>query len=255
MTRRKSGAGGNRTLTVRVKKSKGRRTSSYRWLSRQLNDPYVARARAEGYRSRAAYKLQELDERYGLLQPGNLVVDLGCTPGGWSQIAAARINSAGTRRGLPVGRVIAVDLNEMEPLEGVEFLQMDIRSEDAPGAIVDHAGGPVDLVISDMAAPATGHASTDHLRVVALCEIAASFAEEVLKEGGCFVAKVLAGGTESGLLADLKSKFERVHHAKPKASRSGSSEKYVVALRYRGGKSCNEKPASPNPGPEDKRGD
>ena len=224
----------SRNLKVRVKKSKGRRTSSYRWLNRQLNDPFVARARREGLRSRAAFKLEEMDGKYRLFRPGQSVVDLGCAPGGWAQVAAKGVNSDGRRKNVPGGRVISVDLREMDPIEGVEFLLLDLRSDEAASRILQLAEGRVDSVISDMAASATGHAKTDHLRTMALCETAAELAFDLLNDGGTFVAKVLAGGTESGLLAELRSKFTCVHHAKPKASRSESSEKYVVALGYCG---------------------
>ena len=224
----------SRNLKVRVKKSKGRKTSSYRWLNRQLNDPFVARARREGLRSRAAFKLEELDGKYRLFRPGQSVVDLGCAPGGWAQVAAKGVNSDGRRKDMPGGRVISVDLREMDPIEGVEFLLLDLRSDEAASRILQLAEGRVDSVISDMAASATGHAKTDHLRTMALCETAAELSFDLLKDGGTFVAKVLAGGTESGLLAELRSKFTCVHHAKPKASRSESSEKYVVALGYCG---------------------
>ena len=224
----------SRNLKVRVKKSKGRRSSSYRWLNRQLNDPFVARARREGLRSRAAFKLEELDGKFRLFRPGQSVVDLGSAPGGWAQVATKGVNSDGRRKDVPCGRVISVDLKEMDPIEGVDFLQLDLRSEDAASRILDLAGSRVDSMISDMAASATGHAKTDHLRTMALCETAAELSFELLNAGGTFVAKVLAGGTESGLLAELRSKFTCVHHAKPKASRPESSEKYVVALGYCG---------------------
>ena len=224
----------SRNLKVRVKKSKGRRTSSYRWLNRQLNDPFVARARREGMRSRAAFKLEELDGKYGLFKPGQSVVDLGSAPGGWAQVATKGVNSDGRRKDVPGGRVISVDLKEMDPIEGVEFLLLDLRSEEAASRLLQLAEGRVNSVISDMAASATGHAKTDHLRTMALCETAAELSFDLLKDGGLFVAKVLAGGTENGLLAELRAKFTCVHHAKPKASRSESSEKYVVALGYCG---------------------
>ena len=224
----------SRNLKVRVKKSKGRRTSSYRWLNRQLNDPFVARARREGLRSRAAFKLEELDGKYGLFRPGQSVVDLGSAPGGWAQVATKGVNSDGRRKHMPGGRVISADLKEMDPIEGVEFLLLDLRSEEAASRLLQLAEGRVNSVISDMAASATGHAKTDHLRTMALCETAAELSFDLLKDGGIFVAKVLAGGTESDLLAELRSKFTCVHHAKPKASRSESSEKYVVALGYCG---------------------
>ncbi|MCE2521984.1 MAG: RlmE family RNA methyltransferase [Rhodobacteraceae bacterium] len=224
----------SRKLTVRVRKAKGRRTSSHRWLNRQLNDPFVARARREGMRSRAAFKLEELDDKFRLFRPGFSVVDLGGAPGGWAQVAASRVNSNGCVPGAPKGRVISVDLKEMEPIDGVEFLQLDLRSEQAASRILQLSHGCVDAVISDMAEPATGHTKTDHLRIMALCEAAAQLSCDLLNGDGGFVAKVLAGGTEHRLLAELRSRFRSVRHAKPKASRSESSEKYVVALGYFG---------------------
>ena len=233
MTRRRNFTG-RRHLTVRVKKSGGRRASSHRWLNRQLNDPYVQQARAEGMRSRAAYKLSELDDKYRLLKPGYCVVDLGGAPGGWAQLAAGRVNSDGRRRDLAEGRVITVDLAEMQGIDGVELLQLDVRSDEALARLRSMTNGHADVVISDMAAPATGHSKTDHLRIMALCEDAAGLAFELLGDGGSFVCKVLSGGTENILLASLKARFTRVHHAKPAASRPRSPEKYVVALGYLG---------------------
>lgn len=230
---KKSGGGsgrGVRELAVRVKTARKRKPSSTLWLQRQLNDPYVAAAKREGFRSRAAYKLSEMDDKLHFLAPGKVVVDLGSTPGGWSQIAAKRVH-AGDRK----GRVLAIDINEMEPLPAVEFQQMDFMEPEAPAAIRAMLGDRlVDVVLSDMASPATGHRQTDHIRIVALCDAAALFAREVLAPGGVFVAKVLAGGTENQLLAELKRDFKVVRHLKPKASRADSTEMYIVATGFRG---------------------
>jgi 23S rRNA (uridine2552-2'-O)-methyltransferase len=220
----KSGSG--RNLKTRVRTAKGRRLSSTRWLQRQLNDPYVQAAQRDGYRSRAAYKLADLDDRFKILRRGAQVVDLGAAPGGWSQIAAARVG-----RG---GRVVAVDLTAIDAISGVAFLQLDFNDATAPDTVKAALTGPVDVVLSDMAAPATGHRATDHLRIVLLCELALEFAEEVLAPNGSFVAKVLAGGAEADLLARLKRGFRQVRHAKPAASRKDSSESYVVATGFRG---------------------
>jgi 23S rRNA (uridine2552-2'-O)-methyltransferase len=209
----------------RVKTGRGRTASSVRWLERQLNDPYVKQAKAEGYRSRAAYKLAELDERFGLLKGVKRVVDLGIAPGGWSQVV---------RRRAPGAAIVGIDLLETEPLEGVTILQMDFMADAAPGALEAALDGPPDLVLSDMAANTVGHKQTDHLRTMGLVEAAAHFAVEVLAEGGAFVAKVLAGGTDAELLALLKKHFRTVKHAKPPASRKGSSEWYVVAQGFKG---------------------
>ena len=209
----------------RVKTGRGRTASSVRWLERQLNDPYVKQAKAEGYRSRAAYKLLELDERFGLLKGVRRVVDLGIAPGGWSQVV---------RRRAPAAAIVGIDLLETEPLEGVEILLMDFMAEDAPGRLIEALGGAPDLVLSDMAANTVGHKQTDHLRTMGLVEAAAHFAVDVLDEGGAFVAKVLAGGTDAELLALLKRHFRTVKHAKPPASRKGSSEWYVVAQGFKG---------------------
>lgn len=218
---RGKGAGGRRLKTAR-----GRSLSSSRWLRRQLKDPYVDRARRLGYRSRAAFKLIELDDRFHLLRPGCRVVDLGAAPGGWTQVAVAR--AAG-------GRVVSVDTTEMGPVAGATLLRQDALSEGAPAAIRAALGGPADLVLSDMSAPATGHGETDHLRVVALAEAAFAIAREVLAPGGAFVAKVLRGGTERALLEALRREFAAVRHAKPPASRKQSRELYVVATGFRGG--------------------
>ena len=222
--------GGERRLKVRVKTAKRRSAASTRWLERQLNDPYVARARAEGYRARSAYKLIEIDDRFRLLAPGKRVVDLGAAPGGWSEVAAERVRSTD---GDP--RVVAVDYLDMDTLPGVTVLKLDFLAEDAPQAIRAALGGaPADVVLSDMAAPTTGHRRTDHLRTIHLCETAADFALEVLKPGGHFVAKVFQGGTERDLLATLKQHFDSVHHVKPPASRAESVELYLVAKGFKG---------------------
>ena len=229
----KGGAGGRaggRSLKTRVKTARKRSLSSTIWLERQLNDPYVAAARREGWRSRAAFKLIEVDDKYRFLKPGQRIVDLGAAPGGWSQVAAARI---GADKGH--GSVAAIDLLEMEPVGGVEFVQLDFLADDAPDRVRAMLDGPADGVISDMAANATGHRKTDHLKIVALVELAATFAGEVLKPGGFFLAKVLQGGTEGSLLAVLKRDFGTVRHVKPQASRQDSSELYVLATGFRGG--------------------
>ncbi len=209
----------------RVRTARGRTASSTRWLERQLNDPYVRQAKAEGYRSRAAYKLLELDERFGLLKGVKRVVDLGIAPGGWSQVVRKRV---------PNAAVVGIDLLETEPLEGVTILQMDFMADAAPGLLEAALDGPPDLVLSDMAANTVGHKQTDHLRTMGLVEAAAHFAIQVLDSGGAFVAKVLAGGTDAELLALLKQHFRTVKHAKPPASRKGSSEWYVVAQGFKG---------------------
>ncbi len=209
----------------RVRTARGRTASSTRWLERQLNDPYVKQAKAEGYRSRAAYKLLELDERFGMLKGVKRVVDLGIAPGGWSQVVRKRV---------PNAAVVGIDLLETEPLEGVTILQMDFMADAAPGLLEAALDGPPDLVLSDMAANTVGHKQTDHLRTMGLVEAAAHFAIEVLDSGGAFVAKVLAGGTDAELLALLKQHFRTVKHAKPPASRKGSSEWYVVAQGFKG---------------------
>jgi len=219
-----------RDLKVRVKSSKGRKVGSTLWLQRQLNDPYVAKARAEGYRSRAAYKLKELDERYKLLRRGMRVVDLGAAPGGWSLVAAAATGSTDEQ---PL--VVGIDYLEMDSIPGVVLLQQDFTDEAAPAALIAALGGhKADLVLSDMAAPTTGHRATDHLRIVHLVEIAADFAIQVLAPGGAFVAKVFQGGTEHELLAMLKRHFASTLHAKPKASRAESAETYLVARGFKG---------------------
>lgn len=224
---------GARELKTRVKTAKGRKLSSTRWLERQLNDPYVARARREGWRSRAAFKLIEIDDKAKLLRPGQRVVDLGCAPGGWLQVAAARVNALGQKAGQPVGRVLGADILETEPVAGADILTLDFMAEGADDAVKAALEGGADVVLSDMAAQATGHRATDHLRIVALCEAAAQFAEEVLSPGGAFVAKVFQGGAEGELLAGLKRRFARVVHIKPPASRKDSPETYLVATGFR----------------------
>lgn len=225
---------GQRDLRVRVKTAKGRKLSSTRWLERQLNDPYVQRARKEGYRGRAAYKILELDDKYGFLVPGARVVDLGCAPGGWCQVAVRRVNALGERAGKPVGTVLGVDLQEVEPIAGAEIHKLDFLADGADDQVKAWLGGPADVVMSDMAAASSGHKGTDHLRIIALCEAAAEFAFDVLEEGGTFVAKVLAGGAENELQAILKRNFTKVANVKPPASRADSSEKFVVAQGFRG---------------------
>lgn len=228
MTSPPKGPGG-RPLKVRVKTARGRTTSSQKWLQRQLNDPYVARAKREGWRSRAAYKLIEMDEKGHFLKRGMRVLDLGAAPGGWSQVAARKIGLAEGQ-----GKLVAIDLLEMESIPGVEFAQMDFLTPEAPERLMAMLGGPADLVMSDMAANATGHKQTDHLKIVGLVELAVDFARQVLAPGGAFVAKVLQGGTEGTLLADLKRDFTQVRHIKPPASRADSAELYVLATGFRG---------------------
>jgi 23S rRNA (uridine2552-2'-O)-methyltransferase len=211
----------------RLKTAKGRKVSSTRWLERQLNDPYVRRAKAENYRSRAAYKLIELDERFGLLHGAQAVVDLGIAPGGWSQVV---------RRKVPRSQVVGIDLLPTDPIDGVTILEMDFMDEDAPMKLRGALGGPADLVLSDMAANTVGHPQTDHLRTMALVEAGLEFAIEILRPGGAFVAKVLAGGADSNLVAELKRHFTAVKHAKPPASRKDSSEWYVIAQGFKGRK-------------------
>jgi len=217
--------GGSRELKVRVK-DKRKSQSSRRWLERQLNDPYVARAKREGLRSRAAFKLAEIDDKAHVLKKGARVIDLGAAPGGWSQVAAER---AGAK-----GRVVAIDVLPMTPIAGVDFVQLDFLDPSAPGRLKTMLGGPADVVLSDMAANATGHARTDHLKIMALVEAAAEFAREVLAPGGSFLAKVLQGGTEAALLAGLKRDFKQVKHIKPPASRADSAELYLLAAGFRG---------------------
>jgi 23S rRNA (uridine2552-2'-O)-methyltransferase len=232
MTKRgKGGSTGGRGLTVRVKSARGRKPSSTRWLQRQLNDPYVAEARRAGYRSRAAFKLIEIDERCGILRRGQVVLDLGAAPGGWTQVVVERCGAdapGGT------ARVLAVDMLEMDPVPGAETMLLDIRDADAPERMRAALGGQADVVLSDMAAPTTGHRQTDHLRTVALCELAAAFAAEVLAPGGTLVLKTFQGGADTDLLARLKRDFARIRHVKPPASRDESPETYLVATGFRG---------------------
>lgn len=234
MTEKPNSGRGQRELRVRVKTAKGRKLSSTLWLERQLNDPYVQRAKREGYRGRAAYKIIELDDRYGFLTPGARVVDLGCAPGGWCQVAVVRVNALGQNPKKPVGRVLGIDLQEVEPIAGAELHQLDFLEDDADGLVKDWLGGRADVVMSDMAASASGHKATDHLRIVALVEAALAFAFDVLEDGGTFVAKVLAGGAENEMQTLLKRNFRKVANVKPPASRADSSEKFVVAMGYRG---------------------
>jgi 23S rRNA (uridine2552-2'-O)-methyltransferase len=225
-----SGHEGGRALKVRVKTAKKRSLASTLWLERQLNDPFVAQAKREGFRSRAAFKLTEIDDKYRLFKPGGRIVDLGAAPGGWAQVAAARVKSREGR-----GRVIGIDLLEIEPIAGVEFRVMDFHDAEAPSALRAWLDGPADGVLSDMAANATGHRKTDHLRIVGLAELAVEFACGVLAPGGFFLAKVFQGGSEGDLLARLKRDFASVRHLKPKASRADSAEMYVLATGFRGG--------------------
>ena len=214
----------DRRLKVRVK-DKRKSQSSKLWLERQLNDPYVARAKREGYRSRATFKLVEIDDKHRILKPGARVVDLGAAPGGWSQVAAKRVGAQ--------GRVVAIDVLEMDEIAGVDFVQIDFLDPAAPGKLKAMLGGEADAVLSDMATNSTGHRQTDHLKIMALVEAAAEFAGEVLKPGGAFLAKVIQGGTEAALLAALKRDFSSVKHVKPAASRSDSAELYVLATGFR----------------------
>ena len=225
---------GQRDLRVKVKAARGRKLSSTLWLERQLNDPYVKRAQVDGYRGRAAYKILELDDKFRFLVPGTRVVDLGCAPGGWCQVAVQRINALGTRPGKKVGTILGVDLQEVESIPGAEIHVLDFMEDDADAKVKAWLNGPADVVMSDMAAASSGHKQTDHLRIIALCEAAAYFAFDVLTPGGTFVAKVLAGGAEGELQALLKQKFTKVINMKPPASRSSSSEKFVVATGFRG---------------------
>jgi 23S rRNA (uridine2552-2'-O)-methyltransferase len=222
----KPGSSAGRDLKVRLRGGNNRRAASKRWLTRQLNDPYVARARREGYRSRAAFKLQEIAEQHHLFKPGAKVVDLGAAPGGWSQVAAERVGAG--------GQVVAIDLLDMAAMAGVTFLQLDFLDPAAPDRLKALMSGPADIVMSDMAANATGHRKTDHLKIMALAEAAALFALEVLRPGGAFLCKVLQGGTEGELLAELKRDFATVKHVKPAASRADSAELYVLATGFRG---------------------
>ncbi|WP_018184999.1 RlmE family RNA methyltransferase [Kaistia granuli] len=231
MSATKGKGSGGRELTVRVKTSRGRTASSQRWLERQLNDPYVARSKREGYRSRAAYKLIEIDDKHKILQPGMSVVDLGAAPGGWSQVAVDRVGSTDEKK-----LVVAIDYLEMDELPGVILFQKDFLDEDAPAMLEEALGGRADVVMSDMAAPTTGHQKTDHLRTIFLCEVAVDFAINVLKPGGHFLTKVFRGGAEGTVLTQLKQHFTSVHHIKPPASRAGSVELFLLAKGFKGRK-------------------
>jgi 23S rRNA (uridine2552-2'-O)-methyltransferase len=228
--RSKEGLGGNRRLAVRLRTARGRKLASTRWLTRQLNDPYVEEAKRRGYRSRAAFKLAEIDDKHPLLRTGMSVVDLGAAPGGWSQISAQRVQLMAGK-----GRVIAVDVVEMEPISGVTALMLDLTDPESAGRIRDALNGKkADLVLSDMHAPATGHKQTDHLRIMGLVEAALDLAEEILAPGGAFLCKVLQGGADKELVARLNRSFAKVRHVKPKASRAESAEMYVLATGFRG---------------------
>ncbi len=216
---------GTRDLSVRVKSARGRTNSSTRWLQRQLNDPYVAQAKRDGYRSRAAYKMQEIQEKFHIFKPGQRILDLGAAPGGWSQIALEHIGKKGS--------IIGIDLLEVAPLAGATFIVKDFNDDDAPDIIKSLLGGDAHVVMSDMAANTTGHPPTDHIRIIALCELAYDFATQILAEGGSFVCKVLKGGTEGELLKTMKRDFVTVKHMKPKSSRQDSAESYVVATGFR----------------------
>lgn len=217
--------GDGRPTRTRVRTAKGRKLSSTRWLERQLNDPYVAQAKRLGYRSRAAFKLTDIDDKFRILRPGGCVVDLGAAPGGWLQVALARVGRS--------GRVVGIDVQAIEPIPGATLVQGDFLDDDAPARLRAALGGTADVVLSDMAAPATGHAKTDHLRIMALAEAALDFALEVLAPGGAFVAKVLQGGSERVLLETMRRRFARVAHFKPPSSRTESAELYVVATGFR----------------------
>ncbi|RUM95506.1 RlmE family RNA methyltransferase [Pseudaminobacter arsenicus] len=229
MAKKPAKPAGARVLKTRIKKKSGLKESSRRWLERHMNDPYVQRSKADGYRSRAAYKLIEIDERYHLLKPGMRVIDLGAAPGGWCQVAAAR---TGSTEADP--QVIGIDYLEMDPVPGAPVLLMDFLDDDAPDRLAEALGGAPDLVLSDMAAPTTGHRRTDHIRTMHLCEVAADFAISVLKPGGHFLAKTFQGGTEAELLTRLKQNFRSVHHVKPPASRDESAELYLLAKDFKG---------------------
>ena len=225
----RSSSGGERELKTRVKTGNKRSLSSKLWLERQLNDPYVARAKREGYRSRAVYKLTEIDDKYRFLKPGARVVDLGAAPGGWSQIAAQRVKATEGK-----GSIVAIDILEMDGIPGVDVLLLDFLDPAAPDILKERLGGKADIVLSDMAANATGHRKTDQLRIIGLVEAAASFASEVLNPGGTFLAKVFQSGADAELLAQLKRDYASVRHVKPASSRQDSSERYVLAMGFRG---------------------
>ncbi len=223
------GGDGRRGLTVRVKTARGRKNSSTKWLQRQLNDPYVLKAKQDGYRSRAAYKLIEMDDKFKFLKPGKKVLDMGAAPGGWTQIAAERVKSKPEKPS-----VLGFDLLTFDPIAGADTMQLDFMDDAAPDIIRERLGGPVDVVLSDMAPNTTGHTATDHLRIMVLLETAYPFACEVLNKGGAFIAKVFQGGTEKELLMEMKKDFAVVKHAKPNASRKDSAETYVVATGFKG---------------------
>ncbi|SOH93948.1 23S rRNA (uridine2552-2'-O)-methyltransferase [Monaibacterium marinum] len=225
---------GTRDLHVKVKTAKGRKISSKLWLERQLNDPYVVAARRDGYRGRAAYKILELDDKFRFLVPGARVVDLGSAPGGWAQVAVRRVNALADRKSKLQGTVLGIDLQMIDPIPGAELHVLDFLEDDADEKVKGWLGGQADVVMSDMAASASGHKQTDHLRIMSLCEAAAYFAIDVLDEGGTFVAKVLAGGAENDLLNMLKKNFTKTMHVKPPSSRSDSSEKFVIATGFKG---------------------
>lgn len=225
---------GRRDFAVRLKNARAHKHSSQQWLQRQLNDPYVARAKAEGYRSRAAYKFLEIDDKYKLLKPGMRIVDLGAAPGGWSQIAAARVKSAEDKGAR--GKVVGIDLLDIEPIPGVDFAVMDFNDADAPERLKAMLGGPADGVLSDMAANTTGHKQTDHLRIIGLAELAVDFARQVLVPGGFFLVKLFQGGDTVEIVNLLKREFATVRHVKPAASRADSAEMYVLATGFRGAK-------------------
>ena len=229
MTKPPKPGGGARNVKARIKKKRGLKSSSRRWLERHINDPYVQRSKAEGYRSRAAYKLVEIDQRYGLLKPGMRIVDLGAAPGGWSQVAARVVGSTDE-----APRIVAIDYLDMDPIPGVVVLKKDFLDDDAPDKLLAALGEAPDFVMSDMAAPTTGHRRTDHLRTMQLCEVAADFAVSVLKPGGHFLAKTFQGGTENELLDMLKRSFRSVHHVKPPASRDELVELYLLAKDFKG---------------------
>jgi len=226
--KKSTGGSGARALKTRLTKKKVK-NSSRRWLERQLNDPYVKRAHAEGYRSRAAFKLIEIDDRYKLLKPGQRVVDLGAAPGGWCQVAVSRVKSSAE-----APRVVGIDYLDVDPVPGATILKLDFLDDAAPERLMEALGGAPDVVLSDLAAPTTGHRRTDHIRTMHLCEVAADFAISVLKPGGHFLAKTFQGGTEGGLLDMLKKNFTSVHHVKPPASREESVELYILARNFRG---------------------
>lgn len=224
---------GQRDLKVRVKSAKGRKLASTLWLERQLNDPYVQRAQREGYRGRAAYKIMELDDKYRFLLPGAKVVDLGCAPGGWCQMAVERVNSLGERKGKKAGKVLGIDIQEVDHIEGAEIYVLDFLEDEADVKVKAWLGGSADVVMSDMAPFSSGHKGADHIRIMALVEAALYFAIDVLEPGGTFIAKVLAGGAEEATMKLLRANFTKVAHVKPPSSRKDSSEKFVIATGFR----------------------